>query len=81
MSHPILTRAALAAAISIALGGMISGCGSKGDLVLPRTGAGAQPPAAASSRSPTTTVPIQPAIPSPPSIPPETMPPAEPKQP
>ena len=80
MLHPILTRAALVAAISIALAGVV-GCGSKGDLVLPRAGAGAQPPAAASSRSSTTTVPIQPAIPSPPSIPPETMPPAEPKQP
>jgi predicted small lipoprotein YifL len=81
MHHPILTRAALVAATSIALGGMIAGCGSKGDLVLPRAGAAAQPPAAASSRSPTTTVPIQPAIPAPPAIRPETTPPPAPKQP
>jgi len=81
MHHPILTRAALAAVTSVVLGGMVAGCGSKGDLVLPRAGAAAQAPAAASSRSPATTVPIRPAIPSPPAIPPETAPPAEPKQP
>jgi predicted small lipoprotein YifL len=58
----------------------IAGCGSKGDLVLPKAGA-AGPPPAMTRQQDSTVVPIQPAIPSPPSIPPETAPPQEPKQP
>jgi len=83
MSLPMLTRRT-AAALPVLAGTtlllLVTACGSKGDLVLPKAGA-AQAPAAASTRSPTTIVPIQPAIPSPPAIPPETMPPPEPKQP
>ena len=58
----------------------IAGCGSKGDLVLPKAGAAGAPPAKTRQQD-STVVPIQPAIPSPPSIPPETAPPQEPKQP
>ena len=58
----------------------LAACGSKGDLVLPKAGASGPPPAMTRQQD-STVVPIQPAIPSPPSIPPETAPPAEPKQP
>ena len=50
----------------------IAACGSKGDLVLPTAAGG--PPPAQSTRQPSTIVPIAPAIPSPPPIPPETAP-------
>jgi predicted small lipoprotein YifL len=77
----MLTRRAFVAATPAALAVLVAACGSKGDLVLPRAGAGPQAPPAATMRSPRTVVPIQPAIPSPPAIPPETLPPPEPKQP
>ena len=57
----------------------IAACGSKGDLVLPKAAGG--PPPAMTRHQDSTPIPIQPAIPSPPSIPPETAPPTEPKQP
>jgi predicted small lipoprotein YifL len=74
--RPIFAIPALLALVALA----ISACGSKGDLVLPKAGASGPPPAMTRQQD-STVVPIQPAIPSPPSIPPATAPPAEPKQP
>ena len=78
MPRRMLTRDASHCLLAI-LALAIAGCGSKGDLILPKA-AGEAPPAMTRQQS-STPVPIVPAIPSPPSIPPETAPPAEPKQP
>ena len=78
MPDRMLTRDAPRCLLAI-LALAISGCGSKGDLILPKAG-GEAPPARTRQQS-STPVPIVPAIPSPPSIPAETAPPAEPKQP
>jgi predicted small lipoprotein YifL len=74
-SHRWLAMRAVVAAV----GATIAGCGAKADLILPKASGG--PPPAATTRQPATTVPIQPAIPSPPPIPPETAPNTTPKQP
>ena len=69
----------LPAFIVVLIAPAITACGAKGDLVLPKANGG--PPPAATSQQPSTTVPIQPAIPSPPPIPPETAPSTTPKLP
>ncbi|MEO7762569.1 MAG: lipoprotein [Casimicrobiaceae bacterium] len=71
----MLTRPAFNGLITIAAmlaTAILAGCGSKGDLILPRADGGAPP--AVSRQQTSTTVPIQPAIPSPIPIPPETAP-------